>query len=134
MKEFSSKIHPKAQVRVDHILEILSEKALNKKELADALGISFRSTQRYVSYLRKAKLIYVSYWKRIDHKATQHFRKGNARDAARPRALKSSERSKKYRMTMDKEKKDFYLAKRRAKRWADKWSKVAPPETLWIRT
>ena len=133
MKEFSSKIDSKAQARMDFILETLSNKSLTKKELADVLGISSRSTQRYVTYLRKTKLIYVDYWKRLDHKAVQHFKTGDKKDAAKPRALKPSERSKKYRKTMDEEKKDFYLAKRRAKRWADKWSKVAPPETFWIR-
>jgi len=133
VKEFSSKIHPKAQARMDCILEILSDKALTKKELAYVLGISSRSTQRYVTYLRKTKMIYVDYWKRIDHKATQYFKTGDKKDAAKPKALKASERSKKYRKTMDEEKRDFYLAKRRAKRWADKWAKVAPPETFWIR-
>lgn len=118
---------------MDYILEILSDKALTKKELAYVLGISSRSTQRYVTYLRKTKLIYVDYWKRIDHKAVQHFKTGNKKDAVKPKALTFAERSKKYRKTMDEEKKDFYLAKRRAKRWADKWSKVAPPETFWIR-
>ena len=133
MKEFSSKINPKAQARMDSILEILSDKALTKKELAYVLGISSRSTQRYVTYLRSNRLIYVAYWKRLDHKAVQHFKTGNKIDAVKPRAFKDSERSKKYRDSMDDETKDFYLAKRRAKRWADKWSKVAPPETFWIR-
>ena len=133
MKEFSSKINPKAQARMDSILEILSDKALTKKELAYVLGISSRSTQRYVTYLRSNRLIYVAYWKRLDHKAVQHFKTGNKRDAVKPRAFNDSERSKKYRDSMDDETKDFYLAKRRAKRWADKWSKVAPPETFWIR-
>ena len=118
---------------MDFILETLSNKSLTKKELADVLGISSRSTQRYVTHLRKTKLIYVDYWKRLDHKATQYFKTGNKKDAAKPRALKDSERSRKYRKSMDDETKDFYLAKRRAKRWADKWSKVAPPETFWIR-
>lgn len=133
MREFSSKINPKAQARMNFILEILSNKSLTKKELADVLGISSRSTQRYVTYLRKTKLIYVDYWKRLDHKAVQHFKTGDKKDAAKPRALNDSERSKKYRQSMDDETKDFYLARRRAKRWADKWSKVAPPETFWIR-
>lgn len=133
MKAFSSKIHPKAQARLDSILAILAEKALTKKELAEALQINSRSTQHYVTYLRKQQMIYVSHWKRTDHKATQYFKAGNKKDALQPKALTSGERAKRYRKRMDDEKREFRLAARRARRWADKWSKVAPPETFWIR-
>jgi len=118
---------------MDCILEILSDKALTKKQLAETLGISSRTTQHYVTHLRKHQLIYVSHWKRTDHKATQYFKAGNKKDAKPLKALTSGERAKRYRQRMDDEKREFRLAARRARRWANKWSKVAPPETFWIR-
>jgi hypothetical protein len=127
-----------SEVRMAKLLKIL-ETPSTYTEIEKQFFISNKWMKGYIKHLRKIKLVYIDSWikeqKEIKEVYVPIFCIGNYSDAARPAPLSSKERAQiaRNRLNQDLDKKDLFLAKRRAKLqpikadWTSSWIKPRSP-------
>ena len=121
-----------SEVRMAKLLKIL-ETPSTYTEIEKQFFISNKWMKGYIKHLRKIKLVYIDSWikeqKEIKEVYVPIFCIGNYSDAARPPPLSSKERAQLVRnkLNQDIDKKELFLAKRRAKLqpvkadWTSSW-------------
>ena len=121
-----------SEVRMAKLLKIL-ETPSTYTEIEKQFFISNKWMKGYIKHLRKIKLVYIDSWikeqKEIKEVYVPVFCIGRFDDAARPPPLSSKERAQLVRnkLNQDIDKKDLFLAKRRAKLqpvkadWTSSW-------------
>ena len=121
-----------SEVRMAKLLKIL-ETPSTYTEIEKQFFISNKWMKGYIKHLRKIKLVYIDSWikeqKEIKEVYVPVFCIGRFDDAARPAPLSSKERAQLVRnkLNQDIDKKDLFLAKRRAKLqpvkadWTSSW-------------
>lgn len=121
-----------SELKMAKLLKIL-ETPSTYTEIEKQFFISTKWMKGYINNLRKIKLIHINSWIK-EKKDTKEvyvpvFCVGRCEDAARPPPLSSKERAQiaRDRLNQDAEKKDLFLAKRRAKLqpvkadWTSSW-------------
>lgn len=132
-------VMPAAKIKIEKILALLKERPMNLQQLCDAVHLVSRAMRDYLNYLHDTKQIYYSTYKyeKIGNRVmpNRYYRAGNHRDAKKPDPLSGKERNrlKRQRLNEDPEKKEFYLARRRALRWAKKHQVTPNEATNWLR-
>ena len=121
-----------SEVRMAKLLKIL-ETPSTYTEIEKQFFLSNKWMKGYIKHLRKIKLVYIDSWikeqKEIKEVYVPVFCIGNYSDAARPPPLSSKERAQlvRNRLNQDIDKKELFLAKRRAKLqpvkadWTSSW-------------
>ncbi len=130
---------PAAVAKINKILALLSEKAMNLQQLCDEVHAVNRTMRMYLNYLHDNKQIYYSTYKyeKVGNRVmpNRYYKAGIHKDAKKPPPLPTKKRSQlaRDRMNQDEEKKEFFLAKRRARRWAKKFESVGHPDSQWLK-
>ena len=121
-----------SEVRMAKLLKIL-ETPSTYTEIEKQFFISNKWMKGYIKHLRKIKLVYIDSWikeqKEIKEVYVPVFCIGRYEDAIRPAPLSSKERAQLVRnkLNQDIDKKELFLAKRRAKLqpvkadWTSSW-------------
>jgi hypothetical protein len=121
-----------SELKMAKLLKIL-ETPSTYTEIEKQFFISTKWMKGYINNLRKMHLIHINSWikeqKEIKEVYVPVFCIGRYEDAARPAPLSSKERAQiaRNRLNKDAEKKDLFLAKRRAKLqpvkadWTSSW-------------
>ena len=128
-----------SKVKVEKILTLLKQKAMNIQQLCNAVHIVDRSMRTYLNYLHDTKQIYYSTYKyeKVGARVmpNRYYKAGKHKDAVKPLPLSNKVRNKlkRERLNEDPEKKEFYLARRRALRWAKKHQVTPNEATNWLR-
>ena len=128
-----------SKVKIEKILALLKQKAMNIQQLCDAIHIVDRSMRDYLNYLHDTKQIYYSTYKyeKVGNRVmpNRYYKAGRYKDAKKPPPLSAKVRCqlKRDRLNEDPEKKEFYLARRRALRWAKKHQVTPNEATNWLR-
>lgn len=128
-----------SQVKLEKILALLKEKPMNLQQLCDAVHIVSRAMRVYLNYLHNTKQIYYSTYKyeKVGSRVmpNRYYKAGRYKDAVKPPPLPPIVRSrlKRERLNQDEEKKEFYLARRRALRWAKKHQVTPNEANNWLK-
>ena len=128
-----------SQVKINKILALLKEKPMTLQQLCDSVHLVNRAMRDYLNYLHDTKQIYYSTYKyeKVGDKVmpTRYYKAGRYKDAVKPPPLSAKVRSKlkRDRLAEDPEKKEFYLARRRALRWAKKHQVTPNQFNQWIK-
>ncbi len=130
---------PAAVAKINKILALLSEKAMNIQQLCEEVHTVNRTMREYLNYLHDNKKIYYSTYKyeKVGNRImpSRYYKAGSYRDAKKPAPLPPKKRSQlaRDRMNLDEEKKEFFLAKRRARRWANKFASQGHQDNQWLK-
>lgn len=130
---------PAAVAKINKILALLSEKPMSIWQLCEQVHTVRRTMQVYLNHLHDNKKIYYSTYKyeKVGNRImpTRYYKAGNHKDAKKPAPLPAIKRSQiaRDRMNQDEEKKEFFLAKRRARRWANKHEKAGHADSQWLK-
>jgi hypothetical protein len=123
---------PQAAMRLDRIREVLRSQQLTAAQLAAEIHISKRWVHPYIAHLHAAGEIHVCRWKVHSGGGdlSAVFTGGPGRDAVRPPARDEATKAREYRarVNADPDRRDAYLAKKRAKAWQPK----RDPLAAWI--
>ena len=132
-------VMPAAKIKIDKILALLKEKPMNLQQLCDSVHAVPRTMRIYMNYLHDTKQIYYTCYKyeKVGEKvlSVRYYKAGNHKDAKKPPALTGKQRCKlkRDRLNEDPEKKEFYLARRRALRWAKKHQVTPNEANNWLK-
>lgn len=130
---------PASKIKIEKILTLLREKPMSIQQLCDEVHLVSRSMRDYLNYLHDTRQIYYSTYKyeKVGNRVmpNRYYKAGRHRDAVKPPPLppKVRLRLKRERLNQDEEKKEFYLARRRALRWAKKHQSTPNEATNWLR-
>lgn len=130
---------PASKIKIEKILALLKEKPMNLQQLCEAVHTVDRTMRTYLNYLHDTKQIYYSTYKyeKVGNRImpNRYYKAGKYKDAKKPPPLPDIVRNrlKRERLNNDPEKKEFYLARRRALRWAKKHQVTPNEATNWLR-
>lgn len=130
---------PVAKAKIEKILTLLSDKPMNLQQLCDSVHLVHRSMRDYLKYLHDTKQIYYSTYKYelVGNRMmpSRYYKAGKHKDTPKPPPLSTKDRSrlKRERLNEDSEKKEFYLARRRALAWAKKHQKTPNEANNWLK-
>lgn len=115
---------PRAQLRLDRIREVFKTKRLTALQLAAEIHISKRWVHPYIAQLHSAGEIHICEW--LVHEGggdlSAVYAGGPGRDVPKPAGRDGVTKAREYRarINADPDKRDVYLAKKRAKYYAAK--------------
>jgi hypothetical protein len=106
---------------------------MSTKELAETLHFSVSNISYYLRFLQKQNCVYIASYRKVQYQDKKlycpFYKFGSLPDAIKPKALTSSEKTKRNRLKIlsDPDLRDFINAKRRAAKikpkidWVSSW-------------
>lgn len=113
--------YPLTKLRIARILEALKVRDMSGFQIADAMHICRENARKYVVLLLELKLAHVQRWEQTEGKRRYMpiLRAGRGKDAPRPVKMTNTERARKYRIELKKDR--------------DRYERIAATQNAQIR-